>query len=191
MAAKSIVSGLPKPATPALLIRMSTGSSCSTASTSRSLVTSNRIGVTRSRLSASRSLRLRIPAITSAAPASTNAVTNARPSPRLAPVISTRLPSICMCVDLTAALHSCELVKSRADDAPNQYQFNARQRLAANALAQRLRPQNLNILAQLNHDHQTHRDQRYNCRRLLRAARQVDFDLARKARIQPREKQKY
>jgi hypothetical protein len=96
-----------------------------------------------------------------------------------------------MRVNLIAAFHSCELIKSRADQAPNHYQLNARKRLPANALAQCLRSQNLNILAQLDHNHQAHRDQRYNCRHLLHAARQVDLDLTRKARIQPREKQKY
>src|SRR5215216_7803970 len=139
---------------------MSTGPSCATTTTSRSLVTSNRTGVTRSKLSASRSSRLRVPAITSAAPASTNAVTSARPSPRLAPVTSTRLPSICMRVNFrNLALHSCKLVKTRADDAPNQYQFNARQRLPTNAFAQCLSSQNFSVLAQLDQDHQAHREE--------------------------------
>src|SRR5215216_7696043 len=169
---------------------MSTGPSCATTTTSRSLVTSNRTGVTRSKLSASRSSRLRVPAITSAAPASTNAVTSARPSPRLAPVTSTRLPSICMRVNFRRrALHSCELIKPCADDAPNQYQLNARQRLSANTFAQRLRAQNLGVLAQLAPDHQAHKEHRDNCRRLLHAKRQVDLDLTRKAGIQPREEQ--
>src|SRR5215211_3660553 len=148
-----MVNGLPNPANPALLIKMSIAPTSTSASTSLSLVTSNRTGVTRSDVNSSRSSRLRAPAITSLAPASTNASTSARPSPRLAPVINTRLSSICMRVNLTAALHSCELVKNCAHDAPNHYQFNARQRLTIDPLTECLRAQHLSVLAQLNQDH--------------------------------------
>src|SRR5215207_5655150 len=158
MLEKLIVSGLPKPATPALLIRTSIAPIPAITSMSRSLVTSNCTGVTRSDLNVSRSSRFRVPAITSPAPASTNAATSARPSPRPAPVISTRLPSISMYFcDLISALHASELIKSHAGDAPNEYQFNAGQRLAIYSLAQCLRAQHFCILAQLNHYHQTHR----------------------------------
>src|SRR5215204_4702239 len=164
------------------------------ASTSASLFTSNCTGVTRSDFNASRSSRLRAPAMTSPAPASTNAVTSARPSPRLAPVISTRLPSICMHVHfrrVVFALHPRELIKTRADNAPNQQQFNTRQRLPTDALRQRQRAQRHRVLTQLDQNHQTHREYGDNRSHLLHTLRQVNLDLTRQARIQPREKQKY
>src|SRR5215213_5596582 len=159
---------------------------------SRSLVTSNCTGVTCSPFNVSRSSRLRVPAITSPAPASTNAETSVRPSPRPAPVISTRLPSISMYFrDLVTALHSGELIKSRPNNTPNYNQFNARQRLAVYSLTECLSAQHFSVLAQLNPDHQTHRQHRDNCRRLLHPARHRNLDFARKARIQPWQKQKY
>src|SRR5215213_3189863 len=185
MLSKLIVKGLPKPATPALLIRISIVPSLVTVSMSLSLVTSNCTGVTCSPFNASRALRLRAPAITSPAPASTNAATSARPSPRPAPVISIRLPSISMYFgNLAAALHSRELIESRADDTPHNHQFNARQRLPIDTLAECLSSQHIGILAQLNQNHQPHRQKRENRGSVLHSTRQRTLDLARKLRVQ-------
>src|SRR5215210_4987688 len=139
---------------PALLIKISNVPRRATAATSSSLVTSSCTGVTCSELSDSRSSGLRVPATTSAAPAPINAVTSARPRPRLAPVTTTRLPSISMRIPS----HSRELIQPCANNAPNEYQFNAGQRLSIDPLTERLGPQHLSVLTQLDQDHDRHRN---------------------------------
>src|SRR6185369_9826977 len=120
------------------------------------------------------------PAMTSRAPASANTATSAQPSPRPAPLTNTRLPSISMYVyffrhRLIPPLRSRELVKDEPDEPPNQNQLDARQRFSVDPLSQRLRSQHLDVLADLNNDHQPHREHRDDRRHLLHPARQVDI----------------
>ena len=129
---KSIFSGFPKPAMPALFTRMSIGPSFANDVDIR-VAGDVQLQRRDPRELGSSSCSIRIPAaVNRGLPGSCSGkhftrarfdkrATSVRPRPRLAPVINTRLPSICICVNFrTSAPHARELIQARARRFPKR-----------------------------------------------------------------------